>query len=57
MQKSIAFNAVATIFVKGNDYIITFCYMRKDKAINLLKNVDLRERSGILQIIKFLYDV
>ena len=40
-------NDVATVSVKGNDDRIHFCYMSKDEAINLLKNNDLSEKSGI----------
>ena len=39
------FNGVAIRAVKGNDYRIHFLYMSKDEAINLLRNVDLTEKS------------
>ena len=39
------FNNVAIHAVKGNDYRIHFLYMSKDEAINLLRNVDLTEKS------------
>ena len=50
MQKAINFNNVAIVFVKGGDYRIHFWYMSKDDAINILKNSDLNEKSGLLQI-------
>ena len=40
-----SFNDFAVVFVKGNDYRIHFLYMSKDEAINLLRNVDLTEKS------------
>ena len=42
------FNDVAIVFVKGNDYRIYFQYMSKDDAINVMKNSDLSEKSGLL---------
>ena len=32
------FNDVAIVSVKGSDYRIHFWYMRKDNAINIMKN-------------------
>ena len=48
MQKAINFNNVAIVFVKGDDYRIHFWYMSKDDEINILKNSDLNEKSGLL---------
>ena len=45
---------VTAVSVKGKDYRIYFCYMSKDKAINLWKNADVREKSGALWNIDFL---
>ena len=43
------FNDVAIVFVKGSDYRIHFWYMNKDDdAINIMKNSDLNEKSGLL---------
>ena len=41
-------NDAAAVSFKGNDYGIHFLYMSKDKVINLLRNVDLSEKSGIM---------
>ena len=38
MQKAMTFNVVAIVSVKGSDYRIHFWYMRKDNAINIMKN-------------------
>ena len=48
MQKAISINDGAIVFVKGNDFRINFWYMSKDKAISLLENADLSEKSGTL---------
>ena len=48
MQKAKNFNDVAIVTVRMNDYRISFCYMSKDKAIDLLRNADLIEKSGTL---------
>ena len=46
MQKTMNFNDVAIVSVKGSDYIIHFWYMSKDDAINIIKNSNLNEKSG-----------
>ena len=38
MQKTVSFNNVADISVKGSDYRIHFCFMSKSDAIILLNN-------------------
>ena len=48
MQKAMSFKDFAIVSVKGNDYRIYFVHMSKDKAINLLQNANLSERSEIL---------
>ena len=48
MQKAINFNDVALVFIKGSSYRIHFWYMSKDDAINIIKNSDLNEKSGLL---------
>ena len=48
MQKALTFNNIAIAFVKGNDYKIHFWCMSKNKALNLLRNTDLTEKSGTL---------
>ena len=47
MQKTMNFN-VAIVSIKGNDYIIHFCYMNKDAAISIMKNCNLKEKTGSL---------
>ena len=41
MQKAIRFNNFAIVSIKANEYRIHFLYMRKDDAINIIKNSDL----------------
>ena len=47
MQKAKSFN-VATVSVKGNDHRIHFWYMTRYEAINIMKNSDFKEKSGLL---------
>ena len=44
MQKAI----LTGVFFKENDCRVHFLYMSKDEAMNLLRNVDLTEKSGTL---------
>ena len=54
MQKAMNFN-VTFVSVIGNDYRICFLYMRKDEAVNLLRNVDLTEKKwNVIKYKKFL---
>ena len=46
MQEAVNFNDVAIVSIKRNDYRIHFWY--KDHAINIMKNSDLNEKSGLL---------
>ena len=48
MQKAMGFNAIAIVSVKGIYYRMHFCYMSKEDAINIMKNSDLNEKSGLL---------
>ena len=48
MQKAMNFNDMVIVPVKGNEYRIHFWYMRKDDAIDIMKNSDLNEKSGSL---------
>ena len=41
MQKTMNFNDIAIVSVKGIDYRIHFGYMSKDDAISIMKNADL----------------
>ena len=47
MQKTMSFNNVAIVSVKGSDYRIHFCFMSKSDAINLLNNSVLSNK-GVL---------
>ena len=38
MQKTVSFNNIAVVSVKGSDYRINFCFMSKSDAIDLLNN-------------------
>ena len=49
MQKALNFNDVAIVSAKGSDYRIHFWYMSKNNAINIMKNSNLNEKSGLLQ--------
>ena len=48
MQKAMNFNGVAIVSVKGNDYRNHFWYMSKGDGINIMRNSDLDEKSGLL---------
>ena len=48
IQKAMNFNDIAIVSVKGSDYRIHFWYMNKDDKINITKNSDLNEKSGLL---------
>ena len=48
MRKTMDFNDVAIVSVKESDYKIHFWYMRKDDAINIMRNSNLNEKSGLL---------
>ena len=43
-----SFNNVAIVCVKGNAYIIHFCYMSKDDAINIINGSNLTDKRGVL---------
>ena len=42
------FNDVAIVSIKGNDYRIHFCYMRKNDAINIMNISNRNEKPGSL---------
>ena len=48
IQKAMSFNNVAIVYVKGNAYIIHFCYMSKDDAIKIINGSNLADKSGVL---------
>ena len=47
MQKALNINDVAIVSVKGNEYRIHFWYMSKNDTINIRKNSNLNEKSGL----------
>ena len=48
MQKTMNFNDVAIVSIKGNDYRIHFWYMSKDGAVSILNNASLNEKTESL---------
>ena len=48
MRKAMNFNNVGIVSVKGSNYRIQFWYMSKDDTINIMKNFDLNEKTGLL---------
>ena len=48
MQKSMTFNDVAIVSIKGNDCRIHFWYMSKDDAISMMNNSNWIEKTGLL---------
>ena len=48
MQKSMSFNNVAIVYVKGNAYTIRFWYMSKDVAINIMNGSNLVDKKSVL---------
>ena len=48
MQKTVSFNDVAIIYVKGSAYRIHFWYMSKDDAIIIMNNSSLVDKIGVL---------
>ena len=48
VEKTMDFNYVAIVSVKGSDYRIHFWYMSKNDAIDIMKNYNLNEKSGSL---------
>ena len=50
MQKAISFNDVAVVYVKGSAYRISFWYMSKSDAINIMNGSKLVYKRVILEI-------
>ena len=48
MGKTTNFNDVAIASVKGSDYRIHFWYISQDDTINIMRNPNLNEKSGLL---------
>ena len=49
MKRGINFNDIAIVSVKGSDCRIHFWHISKDDAINIMKNSNLNEKSGLLK--------
>ena len=48
MQKTMSFNDVAIVYVKGSAYRIHFWYMSKDDAISIMSNSNLIDKKCAL---------
>ena len=48
IQKTMSFNNIAIVYVKGNAYRIHFWYMSKDDAINIMNGSILLDKRGVL---------
>ena len=48
MQKTMSFNDVPIVYVKGNAYRIHFWYMSKDDAIRIMNNSNWIDKKGVL---------
>ena len=47
-QKAMSFNNIAIVYVKGNAYRISFWYMSKDDAVNIMNGSNLNDKRGVL---------
>ena len=48
MQKTMSFNNVAIVYVKGSAFRIHFWYMSTNDAINIMKDSNLIDKMGVL---------
>ena len=48
MQKTMSFNNIAIVYIKGSAYRIYFCYMSKDDGINIMNGSNLVHKRGFL---------
>ena len=48
MQKTMSFDIVAIVYVKGSAYRINFWYMSKNDAINIMNGSNLVDKRGVL---------
>ena len=48
IQKAMSFNNVALVYVKWHAYRISFWYMSKDDAINIMNGSDIVDKRGVL---------
>ena len=55
MQKTMSFDNIAIVYVKGNICRIQFWYMSKDDAINIVNGYNLVDKRGVLQIFLIIY--
>ena len=53
--KAMNFDNVAIVSNKGSEYRIHFWYMRKNDAINIIKNSNLNEKKWIIPIFFIIY--
>ena len=50
MQKSVCFNNIAIVYVKGSAYRIHIWYMSKNHATNIMNRFNLIFKTGVLRI-------
>ena len=55
MQKTMSFNDVAIVYVKGSAYGIHFWYMSKDDAIRIMSNSNLVDKKGVFFFFLIMY--
>ena len=48
MQKTMGFNNIAIVYIKGSAYRIHFWYISKDDPINIMNGSNLVDKRGIL---------
>ena len=48
MQKAMSYNNIAIVYVKGNAYRISFWYVSKNDAINIINGSIFLEKWGVL---------
>ena len=48
MQKTMSFNNIAIVYVKGKAYRIHFWYMSKDDVINIMNGSSLVDKRGVV---------
>ena len=48
MQKTMSFNDVAIVYIKGSAYRIYFWYMSKNDAISIINNCNLIDKKRVL---------
>ena len=54
---SMILSDIAILNIKGSDYYCIISLIRKNEAINLMQNVDLTKKSGIIVIWKSSKDI